>query len=210
MRKSDSFIMTILGMRGCGKSTLTQALAKGNRHIRKIVFDFVEEWRGTHLVHSYEQFASIWRKVFHLEKFTIVVRFAFGTPEAEIINIQTKITRLIYLTGKDTQKETTLVFEEAHFYFPNNRLHPINMHLLTTGRHAYINIIGNSQRPASVSKLLISQSAEIYIGSLFELNDMKYLTDTVGTLALEARKLKKFQFIFYPVGKPEGIAIINV
>lgn len=210
-KKSDASIVTIVGMRGCGKSTLTQKLASNKKYSRKVVFDMVMEWEGNyHYVNSYTEFSNVWRENFNKEAFTIVVRFNFGSDQKEIIKTQTDIVRLMYLTGRDSELYTAIIFEEAQFYFPNTGLHPINMHLLTTGRHAFIDIIANSQRPASISKLLISQSAEIYIGQLFESNDMNYLYDSVGDLAFHARELEKLSFIYYPVGIPEKIAVITL
>lgn len=196
-------------MRGCGKSTLTKKLAQS--HPRKIVFDFVQEWHdGTHYVSSYDEFKNIWREVFHRQSYTIIVRFEFGEAQENITKIQTDICTLIYISGKDTQIETCLIFEEAQFYFPTHGLASKNLHLLTTGRHAFINIIANTQRPASISKLLLSQSKEVYIGSLYEMNDIKYLFDSVGQLALEARNLQPLEFIYYPVGNQENISIIQL
>lgn len=209
-RKSDSSITTIVGMRGCGKSTLTHSLSRDPKLCRKVVFDIVEEWQGTHIVSTFEQFANIWRETFHLPTYTIVVRYPFGIPAEQIIDLQTQICKLIYLTGRESENETCIVFEEAQFYFPNHGLHPTNLHLLTTGRHAFINIVANTQRPASISKLLISQSAEIYIGALYEMNDIAYLRETVGDLALEARNLRPLEFLYYPVGYPEEIKIIEI
>jgi hypothetical protein len=209
LKHSDASITTILGMRGCGKSTLTQKLSVD--HPRKIVFDFVQEWNtGTHYVYSYDEFCNIWREIFNLPSYIIVIQFDFGVAQETIIDIQTNITKLIYLSGRDSEIETCIIFEEAHFYFPTHGLHPNNMHLLTTGRHAFINIIANTQRPASLSKLLLSQSKELYIGSLYEMNDIKYLADCVGSLAFEARELKPFEFIYYPVGDRENISIIQL
>ena len=196
-------------MRGCVKSTLTKKLAES--HPRKIVFDFVQEWHdGTHYVNSYEEFCNIWREIFHASHYTIIVRYEFGISQEQITKTQTDICKLIYLTGRDSQVETTIIFEEAQFYFPTHGLASENMHLLTTGRHAFINIIANTQRPASISKLLLSQSKEVYIGSLYEMNDIKYLYDSVGELALEARNLKPMEFIYYPIGDRQKISIIEL
>lgn len=198
---------TIVGMRGCGKSTLTQRLA--DSHNRKIIFDFVREWSGNfRYAKNFEEFSNHFRECFHESKYTIIIQFEFGTPQEEIIETQTKIVSLVYRTGHDSELETCIIFEEAQFYFPNHGLHPVNLHLLTTGRHAFINVIANSQRPASINKLLISQSKDVYIGQLFESNDIKYLYDSVGDIAFEAKNLKQFEFIYYPVGNPEGIQVI--
>ena len=205
---SDAYITTVLGMRGCGKSTLTKILSRN--HPRLIIFDIVDEWAGTHVAHNFQEFANIWRDQFNQGKYQIVIKFKFGTDQKTIIDIQTQITTLIYITGKDSGIETCIIFEECQFYFPNHGLHAVNMHLLTTGRHAFINIIANSQRPASISKLLISQSKKIYVGQLYEANDIGYLYETLGDLATESPNLKPMEFIFYPVGEHDSIAIIEI
>lgn len=199
-------------MRGCGKSTLTQLISDDPKFNRKIVFDMVSEWNGTHFVQDFESFSNIYREIFTHEKFTIVVRFGGISSNMEkVIEIQTKITELIYRVGCDSETETCIIFEEAQFYFPNHGLHHVNMHLLTTGRHAHINIIANTQRPASVSKLLISQSEDIYIGSLYEPNDIQFLRGSIGReLAEQVRTLPKLHFIYFPVGRSEDISIIEL
>jgi len=207
-RQSEAKIITILGMRRCGKSTLTHILAES--HKRKIVFDTVNEWHGTHTVRSFLEFTNIWREVFHQDDYTIVVKFGIEHTEDQIVETQTKITELIYRTGTDSEIETTIIFEEVQFYLPNNGLHHINKHLLTTGRHAFINIIANSQRPALISKALISQSEEIYIGPLYEMNDIKYLHGTIGDLSDIVSDLPMRTFLYYPVGKPENITLIEI
>jgi len=209
MKRRDSSITTVLGMRGCGKSTLTRALSRS--HPRKIVFDMVQEWNdGTHYVHTFDEFANVFREVFHKPAYTIIVRYEFGESQEKIIKLQTEIVKLVYLNGRDSEIQTCLIFEEAQFYFPTHGLHPANMHLLTTGRHAHIDILANTQRPASISKLLLSQSKEVYIGSLFEMNDIKYLYDSVGEIALQAREIPPMNFIYYPVGNHENIQIIEL
>lgn len=195
-------------MRGCGKSTLTRILSKD--YDRKIVFDMVEEWTGTHEVSSVQDFKNIWRSVFHEDTYTIVVRFSFGQSSDEISEIQTEITKIVYHTGRESELETCIIFEEAQFYFPNQGLPAINMHLLTTGRHAFINIIANTQRPASISKLLVSQSHDIYIGQLYESNDLKFLRETVGSMADEARKLKSLEFMHYVAGSPDETYMLEL
>ena len=93
MRKSDSSIITIVGMRGCGKSTLTSRLSANPRFARKVVFDIVEEWKGTHQASTFEQFAGIWRETFYQPNYTIVIRYAFGIPADQIIELQTQICK---------------------------------------------------------------------------------------------------------------------
>lgn len=210
MNDFQASIITILGMRGCGKSTLTREIASQQKFSRKIVFDYVEEWQGSHVAKNFDEFAQIWRQVFNQNSYTIVIRFDFGTHEDLIQETTSQIVTLVYRTGRESQLHTCMVFEEAQFYFPSNFLHPVFKSLITTGRHAKISVICNTQRPASLNKLVISQSPEIYIGRLFEMNDMKYLSETAGEIAFHARDLKPFEFIYFNQGYPENTAIVTI
>lgn len=193
-------------MRGCGKSRLTLALSKS--YPRIIVFDKMKEWknRGT-IVNSLDEFKTIWRKHFHADRFTIVVHFPFGSSIEETQDIASQIAEIVYRTGIQSGLETCLIFEEAQFYLPNNSLTPVFFELLTTGRHARINIIANTQRPASIHKMLISQSSEVYIGQLFEMRDIAYLYQSVGSVAENIPDLQKFEFIKYEIGNPEQVIV---
>jgi len=210
MRLSNASNIFICGMSGCGKSTITHKLSHQAKFARKIVFDYVEEWTGTHYAQTYEEFQKIWRDNFHKPSYTIVVRFPFGTPEKSIQETSARIVTLIYNTGRQSQLHTAIIFEECHFYFPSNYIHPVFKSLFTTGRHAYMNMITNTQRPASVHKLVISQSPEVFIGRLFEANDIFYLKETVGDIALQASDLLPFEFIHYQVGRPEDSKIVTL
>lgn len=196
-------------MRGCGKSTLTHILS--SQHPRLIVFDIVDEWKGNFfIVHNYLEFANIWREQFHKDNYTIVVKFDYGVSRELINDIVSQIVAVVWRTGKDSQLETCLVFEEAQFYFPNHGMHPNFMHLITTGRHARVNMICNTQQPAEISKLLISQSSEIYLGRIHEPNALKYLEQSIGAIAEQARVLELLQFLYYPVGHPEQVVIVDL
>jgi DNA helicase HerA-like ATPase len=162
------------------------------------------------IVYSFEEFANVWRENFAKSNFTIVIQFQFGVPIESIQDEVSKIITLIYKTGRDSGLPTCLIFEEAQFFFPVMGQNPVMMSLITTGRHANISVIANTQRPASVSKLLISQSPQIYIGRLFEMNDIKYLTDTCGEISFQAKSLKQFEFIYFEQGYPENLKIITL
>jgi energy-coupling factor transporter ATP-binding protein EcfA2 len=209
-KQSDSKIITVVGLRGSGKSTLTRILAEP--YAKRVIFDITEEWNDSQFryVHNFKEFAAVYREIFTEETYTIIVRFEFGLSD-DIIHQETdQIISLLYKAGKDTELESLIVFEEAHNYFPNHTLSPLMRSLLTQGRHAHINIIANTQRAASISKLLISQSAEVYMGQQFESNDINYLRETCGEIAEEASQLKKLEFIFFPVGDKENIALVDL
>lgn len=208
MNNSQSTITTILGMRGCGKSTLTRILS--DSHPRKVVFDIVDEWKGHFVAHNFLEFSNIWREQFHKEFYTIIIKFDYGASKELINDIVSQCVALVWRTGKDSQLETCLVFEESQFYFPNHGMHPNFMHLITTGRHARINMLCNTQQPAEISKLLISQSSELYLGRIHEPNAIKYLEQSIGEVADQARYLEILQFLYYPVGHPEQIVVVDL
>jgi len=206
---SQSTITVVLGMRGCGKSTLTRILS--SQHPRLVVFDIVDEWKGNFfVVHNFNEFANIWRENFTRDEYTIVVKFDYGASRELMNDIVSQIVSLMWRTGKDSGLETGVVFEEAQFYFPNHGMHPNFMHLITTGRHARINMICNTQQPAEISKLLISQSSEIYLGRIHEPNAIKYLELSIGEIAEQARSLELLQFLYYPVGHLDQIVIVDL
>lgn len=188
-------------MRGSGKSTLTRKLATMPEYDRKIVFDINGEWKGSHHVFSFEEFSNVWRKIFNEDKFTIVIGIPYGQSQEEIQALASQVSSLVYRTGKESELYTCLIFEEAQFYFPTYNLSPELFSLLTVGRHGYLNIIANTQRPAQIHKTLISQSADVYIGKLFEMNDIKYLMGTIGDTALDAKNLQSGEFIHYKIGE---------
>jgi len=188
-------------MRGSGKSTLTRRLATKPEYNRKIVFDINGEWKGSHHVSSFEEFCNVYRRIFGDPAYTIVIQFSYGEGSEAIQSLASQISSVVYRTGKESQLYTCLIFEEAQFYFPTYNLSPELFSLLTIGRHGYLNIIANTQRPAQIHKTLISQSADVYIGKLFEMNDIKYLYSTIGEDALEAKNLQSGEFIHYKIGE---------
>jgi len=200
LKLSDASITTILGMRGCGKSVLTHKLSQ--QHKRKIVFDVNKEWNGNYsYANNIDDFNNLFRKQFHQSEFTIVIRFQFGTPVDEMQSLAAQISSTVFSVGEKSELHTCLIFEESQFYFPNSGLRPELFSLITVGRHGFIDVIANTQRPAQVSKALISQSHDLYIGQIFEFNDMKYLAGTLGPSVLDAEKLEKGEFIHYRAGE---------
>lgn len=194
-------VISIVGMRGSGKSTLTKRLAQ--KHSRIIVFDKMNEWvkYASHICNDLESFKIFWRENFHKKSFLCVIQFPFGSEIDDLQELTDTIVKILYHTGLESEQDTCLIFEEAQFYFPSMQVSGVMFELLTTGRHASLSIIANTQRPASVSKLLISQSDKVFVGQIFEFNDLKYLVGSLGESAKHVRQLQKFYFLKYEIGK---------
>lgn len=207
MRKSDAFHTTILGMTGSGKSTLSSLFS--NERPRKIVVDYMAEWTHGTVVRTFDQFCSVFEREIEKPQFTILIRFGMTDTDKQIIKLLSDIFMLVYQVGLENEIDFTIVCEEAHFYFPNWGMAPVMKRLITTGRHAHISLIANSQRPAELSKLFISQSKEIYIGSLFDAGDLDYVRATLGREAVAiVQTLQPLQFYHYPVGRAHEAGVI--
>lgn len=118
-------------------------------------------------------------------------------PSEEIIEHTEEILHHLYKRNLNTQNRTLIVFEEAQFFFPNYSLPHTIQRYLTVGRHAGLSTIANSQRPALVSKTLLSMADETYIGKVVGLNDLTTLQKTHGEKALECSSLNVGEFLVF-------------
>lgn len=202
-------VTSIFGIRGSGKSTLSRNLS--SIYPRLIIFDRLGEWGDIDGFNcsDAESFSKIWKQTFRSPSFKIVVSFEPGTDGDDLQREVSSILKTIYNTGRSGLSEysTCLVIEEAQFYSSPQSINPWLFEVCLTGRHAKIAIILNSQRPASIHKSLISQSHNIFVGQLFEMRDIKYLTDTIGDAAFRARSLPQGAFLWHRLGCP--VRVVN-
>lgn len=202
----QSRIISIIGRKGSGKTTLSKSLAESYR--RRIIFDFANEHPGK-FVTSSENFIAFDKKY---PDQSINIRFSIEEDMDEVQTITEEILRHLYTRNLNTHnlKDTVIVFEEAQFFFPQKILSSSLSRILTVGRHAGLNIIANTQRPALVSKTLLSQSDEIYTSFIWEKYDLKYLQSVVGDEVLQAQSLENGIFLrFDGKSKPEKINVFT-
>lgn len=195
-------VTVILGLRGCGKSTLSRYLSE--TYARKIVFDRVSEWNEpNHLkCENFGEFRKLYSENFHHDFFTLVFCPRAGT-DLELYAMQCgDVLSTVYKVGREGGGGTCLVIEEAQLLAATHSIHPWLFECILTGRHAELAIIANSQRPASLHKALISQATNVFVGQLFEARDMKYLSETFGDEAFLARTLSKGEFLWFRTGLP--------
>lgn len=201
-----SRIISVIGRKGSGKTTLSKQLAA--TYSRKIIFDFADEHPGKYVTSS-ENFVAFDKK---FPDQSINIRFEINEDMDEIAEITEEVLRHLYTKNLNTNKlkGTVLVFEEAQFFFPQKILSSSLSRILTVGRHAGLNIIANTQRPAIVSKTLLSQSDEIYCSFVWEKYDLKYLQSVVGDEVLQCSTLENGEFIrFDGKNTPEKINVFN-
>lgn len=192
--------ISVFGISGCGKSTLTRKLA--SVFPRRVIFDRLMEWEdGGEVVSSFEEFAALYKERYEAPRFSIIVRTHPGLDTNDLLDLVDSILALVYQVESHASQGIALVFEEVWLYAPIFNTPPWFNETLLTGRHHKISILGNSQRPASVSKTLISQSRHVFIGQYFESNDRKYFREALG-LPLDHAPPAKYAFLWYRHDRP--------
>ncbi len=199
--------ISIFGITGCGKSTLTRKLAAA--FPRKIIFDRLLEWRdGGEAVSDFDSFAKLYKERHLQNEFTIVVRSLPGQNDEALLQFVNEILSLVYQVESHAASGIGIFFEEVRLYAPVFSSPPWFNECLLTGRHHGISIIGNSQRPASVSKSLISQSRHVFIGQYFEANDRKYFHQTLG-IPMDSPAPQKFSFLWHRPDSPPQVVTVS-
>ena len=184
-------ITTIIGHKGYGKTTLTNALMLLNskptiiadprfqyeKNDRRLTFKSVSKFR------SWITKSSNYRAFKHY-KLELIVN-AFDDTFEELAEIVSKM------------KDITFVVDEIDMFFDTRTSNKSFMYkLVHYGRHNEIDLITTSRRPANISRNLTSQTDIFYFSRLREPHDKKYIKDAVGSEFVEVvENLEKFEFL---------------
>jgi len=188
--------VAIFGMTGSGKSTLTKKVRA--MFPRVIIFDRLQEWEsGPNTVSDFDSFKRVYRAAYPLDQFEIIFRPRPGLSDQALLDVTNQILALTYQVEAYNKKGLGLVFEEVWLYAPLFNIPHWFQETMLTGRHQRISVIGNSQRPAHVSKTLISQARHVFVGQYYEYRDRKYFEDTFGRIPELANPPEKFHFWWF-------------
>lgn len=187
--------VAIFGMTGSGKSTLTRKVR--GLFSRVVIFDRLQEWAHATPVHDFESFKVAYRELFEAPAFEIVIKPRPGMSTDALLDMTDKILALIYQVEMHQKKGLSVIFEEVWLYAPIHSIPQWFQETMLTGRHYGISIVGNSQRPASVSKTLVSQARHIFIGQFYEARDRKYFEECFGRIPELANPPQKFTFYWF-------------
>jgi len=188
-------IILIFGKRGSGKSYL----AKKRIEIepRLVVFDTLGEYENGVIFgrENYEQYLEFWRKVYR-GRFRLIYRPIIPTIEIE------QICELVYTLGN-----CCFLVEEIECYCSAQQISDTFAKIVQLGRHKNITLIGISQRPYGINRLLTSQAKEIYIFNTNEPRDREYLRTLLGQeIEPKLDALKQYEYVHWQDGK-EGLEI---
>ena len=161
-------ITLIFGKRGSGKSWLAKKLIENEP--RLVVFDTMSEYKNGVIFVSekYDECLEFWRKVYR-GRYRLIYRPI--KPDAEI----GRICDLVYAVGN-----CCFLVEEIDCYCTAYQISDTFAAIIQRGRHKDIKLIGITQRPYGINRLLTSQAKEIYVFNTNEPRDREYLRTLLG------------------------------
>lgn len=189
---SEKKIILIFGKRGTGKSYLAAKIIENER--RLLVYDTLSEYENgvVFCAEQDEQFIEFWRHVYR-GNFRLIYRPL--NPQDEI----DEIADMVFTLG-----DMTFLVEEVDCYCTSYQISEAFAHIIQRGRHKNITLIGVTQRPFGIHRLLTSQAKEIYIFGTNEPRDREYLKLLLGE-QIEAKldQLQQYQYVHWQEGKSE-------
>lgn len=185
---SEKKIILIFGKRGSGKSYLANKLIANEQ--RLLIFDTLSEYTGGVVFEDYDQFAGFWRLIYQ-HPYRLIYRPLKPDEEIE------QIADLVYTIGN-----VTFLVEEIDCYCSSYQISESFAHIIQRGRHNNITLIGVTQRPYGIHRLLTSQAKEIYIFSTNEPRDREYLRTLLGQeIEPMLDRLEQYQYLHWKDGE---------
>lgn len=192
---TEKKISLIFGKRGSGKSYLAQKLIENEP--RLIVFDTMSEYENGVVfgAENYEKLLEFWRTVYQ-QNFRIIYRPIKPAEEIE------RIGELVYALGN-----CCFLVEEIDCYSSPFQISDNFAAIIQRGRHKNITLVGITQRPFGIHRLLTSQAKEIYVFNTNEPRDREYLRILLGQeIDSKLDALKEYEYVHWQDGK-EGLEI---
>ena len=187
---AEKIIRLIFGKRGSGKSFLAAHLL--DQYQRYFVFDTLHEYRNGVVFDDRPLLARFWRERYRAASFKLIYRPT--QPEVEI----EEISNWAWLCGN-----LCYLIEEIDTFCTSYKPTSANLaNIIQRGRHKNITLIGVTQRPFGIPRILTSQAKEINIFRTNEPRDREYLKSlTIGEnidAALDA--LSQYEFLRWKDG----------
>jgi len=187
MDKPEKIIRLIFGKRGCGKSVLAAILCRDIK--RLVIYDTLGEYTDGFVIEDLQELKEIWGDVYR-GNFRLIYQPV--DPDADFDTV----CGLVY--GCENM---TFLIEELDRYSKPLTLSPPFKDIIQRGRHRNIELIGVTQRPHGVDKLLTSQAKEMFIFNTTEPRDVDYFKDTIGyPVVVKIAALQEYEYVKYQDG----------
>lgn len=178
---SEKKVILILGKRGSGKSHLAKTLLQQSK--RFLVFDTLCEYKDGVIFENIKDLSDFWAE--HIEKdFRLIYQPL--NPVQEFDNI----CKLVWASGN-----MSFVVEELDTFCSSQNISDSFASIIQRGRHRDITLIGISQRPYGISRLITSQAKEIYTFIHTEPRDIEYLSMYMGKDVEKLRDLEQYHYL---------------
>lgn len=185
---NEKKVELILGQRGSGKSYLARHLIA--KYTRYIIYDTLGEYNDLGIIiETLDEFKEIFLRIYQND-FRIIYQPLNPAKDFD------EICDLIFECG-----ELTFLVEEIDKFCTPQSISDNFANVLQRGRHKNITLIGISQRPFGINRLITSQAKIIYSFIHREPNDINYLKDFIGEEAEKIKDLQQFNFLKWDNGK---------
>lgn len=195
-------VTSILGSRGCGKTHLSRVIQK--LYPRVIIIDITGEYNDGIECYTFEEFCRALLETRDKEKFRIIFHSNMdaGIEEIEEINQIIRLTMIRSAAEEARHNNILLVCEEVQNYSSVHQMPKYMRKCLLIGRHYGVACIFTSQRPGEVHKTILSQSHNVFAGTVAEPNDLKYLSQRLGEDAEQLQDLPERSFLLHRLRHP--------
>ncbi len=190
MNTVEKIIKLIFGKRGSGKTLLAQRICQD--HKRLLIYDTIGEYINGVIIEDLPALKDFWGKVYR-GNFRIIYQPV--DPEGDFDTV----CRLVYEC-----EDLTFLVEELDRYSKPLTLSLPFKEIIQRGRHRNIELVGVTQRPHGVDKLLTSQAKEMYIFNTTEPRDIDYFKGTIGyPVVVKIAALQEFEYVKYQDGSEQ-------
>lgn len=190
MNIAEKIIKLIFGKRGSGKTLLAESMVRDRK--RLFVYDTIGDYTNGVIIEDLPALKEFWGKVYR-GNFRIIYQPVDPEGDFDVV------CRLVYEC-----EDLTFLVEELDRYSKPLTLSLPFKNIIQRGRHKNIELIGVTQRPHGIDKLLTSQAKEMFIFNTTEPRDVDYFKDTVGyPVVVKIAGLQEFEYVKYQDGSEQ-------
>jgi hypothetical protein len=186
----EKIIDLIFGKRGSGKSVLASSLIRDQKRV--LIYDTLGEYTEGVIIESYPELCKFWAKVYR-QNFRIIYQPLDPDGDFETV------CDLVFNCGN-----ITYLVEEIDCFCSAQALGINFKSIIQRGRHKDITLIGITQRPAGIARLITSQAKAMRIFNTTEPRDIDYFRQILGeALIKKLAELKEYEYVLWQDGVDE-------
>lgn len=186
-----------------GKSWLGKKFS--SLYPRRIIIDTTYEYtpEDGEIVVGFEAFSQKLLQIQDLDQYSVIFRFShYDQNRSEIFE---EICKLVFF-----MEDTFFVVEEIHLHSSPHSLNHWLLQIATIGSHRNIGYLITTQRPSLLNKTLLTQCDHIFIGSLIDMNDVRYISEFCQDKSKNLVNYPARKFIYWHLGQVTEVDTNNL